>query len=175
MLVNKNKLYISPTKETLPIQEIIVVEDQQQDHSLLEDISAVNPIDVDDLYSTYSTATSISSPIPSTSSSTNNQISTIPTSSTTPVLRSHDNSTPSSGSTIRSNQSTSAEFSFYNDINDFIQEITVNLQLDHKVSGMTVVSINNTINVVDEILNWISNVDNKDLLKKPMISVITER
>jgi len=40
---------------------------------------------------------------------------------------------------------------------------------------MEVITINNTIHVVEEILNWMDNASDKDILKKPMISVITER
>jgi hypothetical protein len=53
--------------------------------------------------------------------------------------------------------------------------MVVQLQLDHKVSGMKVLTINNTINVIDEMLELFEIMNNADLLKNPMISIITER
>jgi hypothetical protein len=104
--------------------------------------------------------------------------STAPSSSTNSPTR-INNSTPTSNSTIRSDQSNISieipELSLYNNIDDFIQEIVVGLQLDHKISGITIITINNTINVVEEIWNWMEKAANNDLLKKPIISVITER
>jgi len=119
--------------------------------------------------------TETSSIIPITTSSATSSITPIATSSTS-------SSTPASSSTIQSNQSltenifTESPLSiFYGNIDEFIQDITTQLQLEHKVSGIEVITINNTINVVKELWDWIKNIDNINLLKKPAISVITER
>ena len=180
----------------LPLPDIIV---KDQHITNTTGSTAIDPIDVDNLLLTTSTIP-LTSTIPSTltipSTSTIQSTSTIPSTSTiqststtdfsnsiltntpvnshnTSISRIYNNSTPTSNSTIRSDQSIlSMELT---DIDDFIQEIAINLQLEYKVSGMAVIIINNTINVVKEIWEWIENANNNDLLKKPMISVITER
>ena len=152
----------------------------------------MSPINVANLYSpattipavpninSYSTSmitnlTETSSIIPIATSSATSSITPIATSSTS-------SSTPASSSTIRSNQSLTENIftesplsTFYGNIDEFIQDITTQLQLEHKVSGIEVITINNTINVVKELWDWIKNTDNINLLKKPAISVITER
>jgi hypothetical protein len=180
-------LYISPKWESLPLD--IFIENQQQNHFRTETTTAMNSIDIDNVITIPSSPSPILSPIissatiPSTLNTMISSNSTVSSSSAnsynTPISRINNNSTPTSNSTIRSDQSTISteitELSLYNNIDDFIQEIVVGLQLDNKVSGIEIITINNTINVVEEILNWIDNANNNDLLKKPTISVITER
>ena len=155
----------------------------------------INPISIDDSIS-LSTFSLISStpPIPTTSSSTiSSTLSTF--SSTTPLLDSSftNYNTPimqvnniESGSTSASNSTIRSDRSFTNslmessalpndNVDNFIQQMVIQLQLDHKTSGMEVLTINNTINVVNEIFKWFEEIDNAKLLRKPMVSVITER
>lgn len=128
--------------------------------------TAINSINSDDLHSPETTTLSTTPSAPT-------MLSTISSSYTTPITQVYQRFTPSSDSTIRSTDESTV---LYNNVDDFIQEITTQLQLDNKVSGSTIITINNTINVVDEILNWIEDLDNVTLLKKPVISaVITER
>jgi hypothetical protein len=146
--------------------------------------ASINPINVDD-----SSTAPFFNPSSSSSYLTNSyntpitQINNDFTSASTFASTSASASTSTSSSTIRSDRSftnllteslTSSNL-FHDNIDDFIQEVLTQLQLDHKASGMTVLTINNTINVVNEILEWIENIDDVELLKKPMISVITER
>ncbi|GES79894.1 hypothetical protein GLOIN_2v1469659 [Rhizophagus clarus] len=161
VLVNKNKLYISPIWESLPLQQN-VIENQQQDHFRSESTTSINSIDIDNVI-TVSSSPIVSLPIlspiissatiPSTSTAITSFNSTITSSLTnsdnTPISRIYNNTTQTSNSTIRSDQSTSSteitELTLYNNIDDFIEEIVV------------------------------ENTNNNDLLKKPVISVITKR
>ncbi|CAG8689124.1 22975_t:CDS:2 [Rhizophagus irregularis] len=89
-----------------------------------------------------------------------------------------------SGSTIRSDESlveiTEIDSSdFYKNknknVDNFIQEILTQLQVDNCISGMNMIKIENTIDVVDNIMDWIKHTTDVDLLKKPFISVTSER
>ncbi|GBC11219.2 uncharacterized protein OCT59_025640 [Rhizophagus irregularis] len=99
----------------------------------------------------------------------------------TPLLRSTGRT---SGSTIRSDESlveiTEIDSSdFYKNknknVDNFIQEILTQLQVDNCISGMNMIKIENTIDVVDNIMDWIKHTTDVDLLKKPFISVTSER
>ena len=154
MLINRNKLYISPKNESLPLP----VEENEP--------IVINLVDNDDSH-------------PITNSLT---ISSATSPTSTPVATTFNNSSPSSSLTVRSsdqNQSIITNESvilLYNhNVDDFILEIKNQLQLDHKVTGVIIISINNMINVVGEIFDWIEKADNVTLLKKPVISVITKR
>jgi hypothetical protein len=174
LLVNKNKLYISPKTEPLPLPLL-----EQQNHDMIPLITpvgstSVNPINVDD---SRSTSTFTSSVLSTTTFLNSSSLVNTPIRNNNSTSAS-GSSTSTSNSTVRSDQSftntTESPFLQHN-INDFIQHMVVQLQLDHKVSGMKVLTINNTINVVDEMLELFEIMNNADLLKNPMISVITER
>lgn len=183
LLVNKNKLYLSPKNEALLLSTDDTI---QQDYDITIPIgsTSINPINIEDL--TTLTSTSSSTPLTTTFF---NSLSSSTNSSYTPITRINNNLTPISGSTSTSNstirsdrsstnllaESSTSSNLVYNNIDNFIQEIVIQLQLDHRVSGMTILTINNTVDVVNEILEWFEKINDADLLQKPMISVITER
>ena len=95
----------------------------------------------------------------------------------TPSLRrSNDNSsTPKSGSTIKSDQ-TSTKIEFGKNLDDFMLEILRQLQLDYLVPDTSImVTMQNTIDVVNDMMDWIKGANKTDLLRKPFINVINER
>jgi len=95
----------------------------------------------------------------------------------TPSLRRSNNnsSTPKSGSTIKSDQ-TSTKIEFGKNLDDFILEILRQLQLDYLVPDTPImVTMQNTIDVVNDMMDWIKGTSKTDLLRKPFINVINER
>ena len=95
----------------------------------------------------------------------------------TPSLRRSNNnsSTPKSGSTIKSDQ-TSTKIEFGKNLDDFILEILRQLQLDYLVPDTPImVTMQNTIDVVNDMMDWIKGASKTDLLRKPFINVINER
>jgi len=80
-----------------------------------------------------------------------------------------------SGSTIRSDHSP-IDVELYKSLDDFISEVLGQLKLDHFIPDTSaIITVQNTIDVVNNIMDWIKEANNTDLLKKPIISVVSER
>lgn len=136
--------------------------------------SATPEISSTPVFSGYINATSAATAI---SSFTPNPDST--SSINTPLSRSNDNSSaPTSGSTIRSDPLSSEidEIELSINLDDFIFEVLGQLRYDYFVPETSImVTVQNTIDVVNDMVNWIKDASVVDLLKKPFIRVTNER
>jgi len=137
--------------------------------SSIGSLSAIDSIGSSSIVDSYTSSSNILS---SNNSSLNTQISS-----------SFNNSISlqSSGFTIQSDDIEIIDLEAFNssknndDINNFIDEILTQLQVDNCVFGMNMITIQNTTNVVENIINWIKTAKDTDLLKKPFFSVVDER
>jgi hypothetical protein len=123
--------------------------------------------------STVATSSTSAAATSSTSAAATSSTSAAATSSTSAAATSSTSTVASTSTSASENIFT--ELFYNNNVDDFIHDVTAQLQLENKVFGIEIITINNTINVVKEIWDWIKNTDSITLLKKPVISVITER
>jgi len=121
----------------------------------------------------------INSSSAATAISTFTPISDLTSSINTPLSRSNNNSsTPTSGSTIRSDVLFAEvnEIKLSKNLDDFIFEVLSQLRLDYFVPETSIIiTVQDTIDVVNDMINWIKDASEIDLLKKPVIRVTNER